>query len=310
VRILADNALMEALIGALLLMLPIALIESAILVRFVSARTKGVSTVTRAIVHGDLSRRIEIIGAHDEFDHLAGLLNRTFDWLEMLIEDLNFVTNALAHELRSPLTRVRAELEKLGSARSAERTLLIQQISSDIDGMLRIISATLDLSRAETGTAATFTRFDMHRLIIDLYEVYDASAEERGVELVLAQCDEAECFGNPELIAQAVSNLLDNALRHSGATRVELGCSNQHPGWLLWVADNGVGIPEHDRAEAVRKFGRLDRARTTQGSGLGLAFVSAVAKIHGGELRLEDNRPGLRATLTLRPGPPPGASAS
>jgi signal transduction histidine kinase len=131
--------------------------------------------------------------------------------------------------------------------------------------------------------------------------------EERGIELVLAHCDEAACFGNRELIAQAVSNLLDNALRHSGATRIELGCTNQHPGWLLWVADNGVGIPEHDRAEALRKFGRLDRARTTQGSGLGLAFVSAVAKIHGGELRLEDNRPGLRASLTLRPGPAAGA---
>jgi signal transduction histidine kinase len=298
----SQQALIEQILGVLLLMLPVALIVSRLREQYIARRVKDITTVANAIAAGDLSRRVDLqaAAANDDFRRIAVALNCTFSRVQTLVEDLGFVTNALAHELRSPLTRVSADLETLASAKGAQKSLLLQRISGEIEGMLRTIKATLDLSRAESEIGvSSFSEFQMKDLLFDLWEVYEASAEERGISLLLGPCGDWKCFGNRDLIAQAVSNLLDNALRHSSATRVELGCIHARPMCSIWVADNGVGIPEEERSEALRKFGRLDRARTTDGTGLGLPFVEAVAALHNGNLTLEDNKPGLRASINV-----------
>jgi signal transduction histidine kinase len=298
----SEEALIEQVLGVLLLMLPVALIVGRLRERYVARRVKDITEVASAIADGDLGRRIQIPPGppRDDFTRVAIALNRTFSRVQKLVEDLSFVTDALAHELRSPLTRVSADIETLAGAKGPQKAASLERISAEIESMLRSINATLDLSRAESEIGVSnFTEFPMNDLLADLWEVYEASADERGMSLVLRQCPEWHCFGNRDLLAQAVSNLLDNALRHSNATSVELGFTREPASCSIWVADNGVGIPEKERSEALRKFGRLDRARTTEGTGLGLPFVEAVADLHNGKLTLEDNKPGLRVSINL-----------
>lgn len=298
----AEEALVEQVLGALLLMLPVALIVGRVRERYVAGRVKEITEAASAIAIGDLGSRIEVPTGppRDDFTRVAIALNRTFSRVQKLVQDLGFVTDALAHELRSPLTRLSADLEVLRSAKGQQKAASLQRMSAEIDGMLRTISATLDFARAESEIGVSnFNEFPMNELLADLWEVYEASAEERGMSLVLRQCPDWHCFGNRDLLAQAVSNLLDNALKHSNATLIELGCKYEPPNCSIWVADNGVGIPEEERSEALRKFGRLDRARTTEGTGLGLPFVEAVADLHNGNVTLEDNKPGLRAAINF-----------
>jgi signal transduction histidine kinase len=166
--------------------------------------------------------------------------------------------------------------------------------------MMRTITTTLQTSRAEAGIGReNFAPFDLGALLKDLCEMYHPLAEERGFEIDARPIGELPFVGNRELIGQAVSNLIDNALKYGGCCRIELGADTADSEFRLWVADNGAGIPENSRDEAMKKYGRLEQARTLEGSGLGLALVRAVARLHGGDLSLEDNRPGLRAVMHL-----------
>jgi signal transduction histidine kinase len=168
--------------------------------------------------------------------------------------------------------------------------------------MLRLISATLEISRAEAGVGRqNFAEFDVTELLQGICEIYHPVAEERGVSLEVEESGPIAFLGNRHLMGQAVANLVDNSLKYaSGGENIRLGSRREDGEVRLWVADEGPGIPPELRQDALRKYRRLDEARTTEGSGLGLAFVRSVARLHNGDIALEDNKPGLRVVMILR----------
>jgi signal transduction histidine kinase len=301
-RTMMREGLAIALAGALLLAVPIGLLGSLILLRFMNRRVKAIGNVAARIAAGDLGGRVETLDTKDPFDTLGVSLNAMLARIEALVEELRFVTDAVAHDLRSPLMRMRAWIEKAREEPLGEsQRTAIDAVSDEMDGMLRMISSTLEISRAEAGMGReNFTTFDLGALMRDLCEMYQPVAEENGISIAVEKPGELPFFGNRELIGQAVSNLIDNAIKYaSSGGAVWIGTDESESSIRLWVADSGAGIEADRRDEAVRKYRRLDAARATDGSGLGLALVRAVASLHGGDVGLEDNDPGLRAIITL-----------
>jgi signal transduction histidine kinase len=213
------------------------------------------------------------------------------------------VSNAIAHDLRTPITRARARLEDAATHARTEADLhaAIERAQVDLDGVVSVFEALLRIAEIEAGSRrSAFARLDLAPLLRDLAELYDAAAEARGQRLELDIAPGLPVFGDRDMIQQAVANLLDNALKFSPpASAIRLAATAAPDGVRITVADAGPGIPEADRARATERFFRGEAARDTPGSGLGLALVQAVAALHGGVLCLEDNRPGLRAVLRL-----------
>jgi signal transduction histidine kinase len=294
-------SLFEALLGALALAIPLALVASALVLRITNRQVSALGKVATRIAAGDLTQRVDASGEGQPFEQVAMVINTMLARIEELVGQLRLVTDALAHDLRSPLTRMRAHLENAATQSSEDvRGHSLEGISSEIDGMLRLISSTLEIGRTEAGLGReNFVDFDLGALLHDLCEMYHPLAEDRDVSLAVDNPRPIAFFGNRELLGQAVSNLIDNALKYSGADRLRVGADETGRTIRLWVADDGRGIPAERRADALRKYSRLEEARTTDGSGLGLALVRAVARLHGGELALEENAPGLRAVIAL-----------
>jgi signal transduction histidine kinase len=298
------RALLLAIAGALFLAIPIGLAASLVLIGFVNRRVRAIDTVAARIAAGDLSRRVETLDTNEPFDRLGGSLNAMLARIETLVEELRLVTDGLAHDLRSPLMRIRASLDRAGEALTGTPAApAMTAISREIEGMLRMTAGTLEISRTEAGIGRDdFAMFDLSALIVDLCELYQPLAEEQSLSIAVEKPPALAYFGNREMIGQAVSNLVDNAIKYGASGgAVRIGAEDRDSAIHLWVADQGAGIPPDRRAEAIRKYGRLDAARTSEGSGLGLALVGAVARLHGGELRIEDNAPGLRAVIVLPP---------
>ena len=296
-----QEALLIALAGALLLAIPIGLGGGSIMLRAANKRVDQIGRVAARISAGDLSHRLEPSGKEDDaFARLAGAINGMLERIEELVAQLRLVTDALAHDLRSPLMRIRTNNERLaGQLSETDRQQSVEAISNEIDSMLRLISATLEISRTEAGIGReNFAEFDIGVLLRDLSEMYIPLAEDLGFRLSASECGSVPYFGNREMLGQAISNLIDNALKYAEGGAITLGADDSE-NVSVWVADTGRGIPEHQRDEAMAKYHRLEQARTREGSGLGLAFVRAVARLHGGDLVLEDNKPGLRAIITL-----------
>jgi signal transduction histidine kinase len=220
--------------------------------------------------------------------------------IEELVEQLRLVTDSLAHDLRSPLTRMRANIERAAGADADRQQQAIEAVSLDIDRMLRLISATLEISSTEAGVGKQhFEDFDLAALLRDICEIYNPLAEERGMEMAIEAPPSLAYTGNRQSIGRAVANLADNAVKY-GAGAIELGAAERGEFIDLWVADRGPGISPDLHELALGKYRRLEEARTTEGSGLGLALARAVARLHGGDIELEDNAPGLRVVLRLR----------
>lgn len=294
------EALAIALAGAIFLAIPIGLAGGFILLRLVNRRVQAIGDVAARIAAGDLSDRVKLLGTDDPFDRLGISLNAMLARIQALIEELRLVTDALAHDLRSPLMRIRAWIDRAGEEPSgSDERSAIDAISHEIEGMLRMIASSLEISRAEAGMGReNFTTFDLGALTRDLCEMYHPLAEDKGVSIGVDNPREVPFVGNRELIGQAAANLIDNALKYGAEGRsISIGVDEGESGLDFWVADAGTGIPASRRDEALRKYRRLDEARATDGSGLGLALVRAVATLHGGKLFLEDNKPGLRAIL-------------
>ncbi|HEX5239051.1 MAG TPA: HAMP domain-containing sensor histidine kinase [Sphingomicrobium sp.] len=294
-------SLIEALLGALLLAIPLGLIGGWFVLKLTERRARAIGNVAARIAGGDFSHRLDERVEDAEFAMLAGAINAMLERIEELVEQLRLVTDSLAHDLRSPLTRMRANMERaLAAGDGKAQQQALDAVSLDVDGMLRLISATLEISRTETGAGRQdFEDFDLRALLSDICEIYTPLAEERGNAIRMGQPKSVAYNGNRQSIGRAVANLVDNALKY-GAGDIELGVSNAGDMVDLWVADQGPGIPSDLREDAVRKYRRLDESRTTEGSGLGLALARAVARLHGGDIRLEDNGPGLRVVLSLR----------
>lgn len=293
-------SLVEALLAALLLAIPLGLVGGWFVLRTTERRAEAIGEIASRIAGGDFSHRLDEAGEADEFAVLAGAINAMLERIEELVQQLRLVTDSLAHDLRSPLTRMRANIERAAAGPEERQQQAFEAVSLDIDRMLRLISATLEISATEAGEGRqNFEEFDLAQLLRDIYEIYNPVAEELGWEVEVHEPDRLSYVGNRQLIGRAVANLVDNAFKY-GAGGIELGAAERGEFIELWVADHGPGIPADLREHALGKYRRLEEARTTEGSGLGLALAGSVARLHGGDVELDDNRPGLRVVLRLR----------
>ena len=268
------------------------------------ATLADVAATAQAISAGDLTRRVRITGQGDEFDLLAGTINDMLDRIEALMDGVRQVSNAIAHDLRTPITRARNRLEDASIHATTPEALhaAIARAEADLDGVMAIFQALLRIAEIEAGSRrSAFAMFDAVPLLVDLAELYEAVAEERGQRFTARLPDTLPMFGDRDMVQQAVANMIDNAIKFTPEGGAITLSAAALPGDVaIGVADGGPGIPEPDRARATERFFRGETARNTPGSGLGLALVQAVAHLHGGVLTLDDNAPGLRATLHLR----------
>ena len=281
----------------------IALVGALLLRRALQSRLRPAAETVTAIAQGDLTQRVPLSGREDEFDRLGRALNAMLDRIGTLMAGIRGVSDAIAHDLRTPVARARGRLEEAldGNAETMRRA--IETGLSDLDGMTRIFHAVLRITEAEAGARrAAFATLDLAPLLADAVELYEAIAEARGAALTAELPEALPMTGDRDLLLQAVANLLDNAVKFSPAGSVIRLLAAVAEGSLrITVADEGPGLSPADRARAGERFFRADSARATPGYGLGLSLVRAVAGLHGGELVLADTHPGAR---------PPGLSAT
>ena len=292
----------SALIGAMLLAVPLALLIALFVGRLIDRRISGLATTIDAVSAGDLSRRVPADDSADAFDRLARGVNAMLLRIEMLVGELRTVTDALAHDLRSPITRMKSVIEAaLRDATDPANRLALGQVAEQADIVLAMLTTALTISRAEAGIGRDlFAPTDLAVLLGDAAEIYGPLAEDSGFALSVAAVPAGTFLLHRQLVSQAIGNLVENAMKYADrGNAIVLSAASGGDGLELTVADNGIGIPADRRDEARARFHRLDPARHLPGSGLGLALVEAVARLHGGELELADNHPGLRATIRL-----------
>jgi signal transduction histidine kinase len=284
--------------------------------RRVLKRVDAMTDTTRTIMEGDLTGRLPIDGTGDELDRLAENLNAMLERIEALMHGLKEVSDNIAHDLKTPLTRLRNRCEealRLAEDESQYRAALESTIEES-DALIRTFNALLMIARAESGQGRdSMSDFDAAEIARGVGELYEPLADDRGLKLRVEAPAVATVHGNRELVSQALANLVDNAIKYAAplhgsvnGARAEVVVRAQRDGdrIMLTVADGGPGIAEADRGRAVERFVRLEQSRSAPGSGLGLSLAAAVARLHGGELKLEDNQPGLRSVITLpRVGP-------
>ena len=275
----------------------ISLISGAVISFTMLARVEALSNVSRVIVNGDLDRRIPLRGNNDEFDRLAVSLNTMLDRIQGLMDGLRQVSTDIAHDLRTPLTRLRQRIEMalrkaddVDSLRTAFHATL-----KDVDSILDTFSALLRIAQLETSVRrAKFTDIDLTDLLRTAIELYAPMAEEKEQSIVEKIDDGLKVRGDRELLLQLFANVLENAVRHSPPRAlIEVGGKRLVDATVVSVRDNGPGIPEEMRTKVFQRFFRLDPSRTTPGSGLGLSLVKAIASLHNTSVELLSNEPGL-----------------
>ena len=281
--------------------------------RRVLARIDAMTGTAQRIMAGDLSGRLPVGRSGDELDRLAGNLNAMLERIEALMNGLKEVSDNIAHDLKTPLTRLRNRAEEAlaRSGSEADYRAALERTIEESDGLIRTFNALLMIARAESGQArGNMDNFDAAEVANGIHELYEPLAEDDGMTLTV-KASAAPLHGNRELISQALANLVENAIKYGkpsaaaqplgikAAREIVIEARREGDQVLLSVTDHGPGIPEIDRKHAVERFVRLEASRTQPGSGLGLSLASAVATLHGGELRLGDAHPGLVATLVL-----------
>lgn len=284
--------------------------------RRVLRRVDAMTETTRTIMDGDLGERLPVAGTGDELDRLAENLNTMLDRIEALMSGLKEVSDNIAHDLKTPLTRLRNRAEQAlrGASNESEYRSALESTIEESDSLIRTFNALLMIARAESGQARdNMSEFDAAEIAHDIGDLYEPLAEEKGLSLKVKADAPAPVKGNRELVSQAIANLVDNAIKYAepaaapvngAAPEIIVSAFSEGERILLTVADNGRGIPEADRARAVERFVRLEQSRSQPGSGLGLSLAAAVARLHGGELTLEDNNPGLKSIIALPRGGP------
>jgi signal transduction histidine kinase len=290
------------------------IIGGVFVTRRVLRRVDAMTETTRTIMAGNLTGRLPVAGTGDEIDRLAINLNEMLERVEALMAGLQEVSENIAHDLKTPLTRLRNRAEEALRAAKTENDYraALESTLDESDSLIRTFNALLMIARAESGHSRDdMTEFDAAEIARDIGELYEPVAEEKGIDLKVEAQAAAPVKGNRELVSQALANLVDNAIKYGHG-----GQANGHPAQivvravndgeqiLLSVGDSGPGIPPADRPRVVERFVRLEQSRSQPGSGLGLSLVSAVARLHGGELRLEDNAPGLKSVIALPRGGP------
>lgn len=289
----------------------------ALVIRNLFRRTLAdISATATGIAGGDFARRVKLTGRGDEFDQIAEVINDMLDRIGRLMDGVRQVSNAIAHDLRTPITRARTRLEDavLHAETPDDLRAAIERATADLDGIVAVFQALLRIAQIEAGSRrSSFARLDVVPLLGEVADLYGAVADERGIALRIDTPAHMPAYGDRALIQQAIANLVDNAVKFSppnGVVRLTTAVDGMV---VITISDQGPGIPPAEREKATDRFYRGETARSTPGSGLGLSLVLAVAQLHGGTLRLEDNGPGLRAILTLplpEDGPRDGAAAA
>ncbi len=284
--------------------------------RRVLRRVDAMTETTRTIMHGDLSERLPVAGTGDEIDRLAENLNAMLERIEALMNGLKEVSDNIAHDLKTPLTRLRNRAEQAlrSSSNEGEYRNALESTIEESDSLIRTFNALLMIARAESGQARDDMReFDAAEIARDVGELYEPLADEKGITLQIEADTPTPMRGNRELISQALANLVDNAIKYTDpkaekpesiANDISVRAFRDGERIMLAVADHGCGIPTADRARALERFVRLEQSRSQPGSGLGLSLAAAVARLHGGTLTLEDNHPGLKSVIALPRGGP------
>lgn len=299
---LLDHALRVALLATAVIIV-LAVAGGAAMGLGVLRRIDAVSRTAGSIMDGDLGRRIPRPGRGDEFDELALRLNAMLERIEALMAAMRQVSANVAHDLRGPLSRLRTRLElALIEQRDPESLReAIEQAIDELDGLVRLFNALLSIAQAEAGgTDQQWGDQDLSSLGSEVAELYGAAVEDKGLSLDTKLEPGVMVRGNRQLLAQALSNLMDNAVKYTPeGGRIELQVSGAQQRAVLAVQDSGPGIPRSERERVLERFVRLDAARSEPGNGLGLSLVRAVARAHGADLRLEGAEPGLRVSLAF-----------
>lgn len=311
----AQRRFRDSMIDALLLALGVstvlALGAAWMLSRVVMSRVGEIDAAARAFMSGDLDRRVAERRGRDEFERLATTLNAMFERISTLMGEMRAVTDSLAHDLRTPLTRLKSQVARAGDQElpPERRSEALASASEEADRVLASFSTMIDIARAESGAAqAQFAPVDLAQIVRDVGELHEPLAEESGLALHVHAPSPVLVRGHAQFLSQMLSNLIDNAVKYAAQGKeVRVSAVADGEEAVLSVADRGPGVPHERRAEALKRFGRLDDARSKPGSGLGLSLAATIARLHGGRLALEDNAPGLRivARIPLQKTEPP-----
>lgn len=281
-------------------------LAGALTARRVLKRIDAINATSSKIMSGNMSERVPVTKANDEFDTLATSLNAMLDRIEGLMQGLKEVTDNVAHDLKTPLTRMRTHAEAaLRDSDPASQREALETTLSESDKLIRTFNALLMIARAEAGApSGAFADVDVSEVARDVAELYEPAAEEQGLAFETDIAPDVHLRANRELIGQALVNLIENALKYYEPAdgkpgKLAVGVKQANGRVIIEVRDNGPGIALEDRGRVVERFVRLEKSRTEPGSGLGLSLVAAVARLHKGELRLEDNTPGVKAVIDL-----------
>ena len=294
-----------AMVAVALLLLVLAGLAAVLVTRRTVGRIEQINATSRAIMASGLDQRIPLRGSHDEWDRVAENLNQMLDRIETLMGEVKQVSDSVAHDLRTPLTRMRGRLEKayLG-ARSAESDqTLIGDTIADLDAVLRIFASIVRIAQIETqARKGGFRTVNLVEIAGEVVELYDAAAEQDSTSLKLTGDREVLVTGDRDLIFDAIANLVDNALKHGRhGGEVVVACENVEGQRLISITDDGPGIPPCEHEHVFKRFYRLEQSRYTPGNGLGLSLVAAVARLHGARIELLPSAPGLKVKLWFAP---------
>ncbi|MDB5700896.1 MAG: sensor histidine kinase [Sphingomonadales bacterium] len=298
-----DRIILELFSAAFLIVVLMGVAGALLLGTYLRSRLSRISGTAQAIAGGDLDHRIAVSDRNDEFDQLGSALNAMLDRIARLLENLRQVSSDVAHDLRTPLARLRGQVEAAldGDQDPAVLRRSLKRALAQSDELLSLFAAILRIAEVESGALARhFTAVNITDLATDLYESYAPAVADQGRTLESTVQAGVNIVGDRELIAQALINLLDNAQRHTPvATDILISAKATTQHIILSVSDNGPGVVPHDRTLIVRRFARLDASRSMPGHGLGLNLAAAIAEAHKGRLLIEDNGPGLRVSLLL-----------
>lgn len=296
-----EDAIRGQLFALLLFIAAAAAMGGLVLSRRFLARIDRISRTTEQVGAGNLSARLPMAGTGDDFDQLSATINRMLERIEQLVGEVQHVANGIAHDLRTPLGHLRQTLEQIRSeAENPRQQAKMDEALEQLDGALATFSALLRIAEIESGSRkAGFARFDLSALMQQMVELYQPVAEEAGITLSAALKPNLCIEGDAALMRQYFSNLIENALRHSGGTQLQLGLKAEGSQIIAEVRDNGVGIAQTDHVVLVQPFFRADASRSTPGNGLGLPLAKAISRLHEAELHFADAGPGLVVQLVF-----------
>jgi signal transduction histidine kinase len=290
-----------AVISCIALIFVLAGVASILVTRRTVGRIESINATSRAIMQSGLDKRIPLRGTHDEWDRVAENLNLMLDRIETLMGEVKQVSDNVAHDLRTPLTRMRGRLEKAyhGERSAGDDQALIGDTIADLDAVLRIFSSLTRIAQIETqARKGAFRAVNLAEIAGEVVELYDAAAEQDGTRLTVVGDREVPATGDRDLIFDAIANLVDNAIKHGRAGgQVTVAVENRDGRPLVSVSDDGPGIPAAEHERVFKRFYRLEHSRYTPGNGLGLSLVAAVARLHGAQIEMRDGVPGLKLTL-------------